>query len=268
MRIRSSIWDSSEPRITPPVLTRVAFALLVFISLQQLHPSDLPRDEEELLPPPAAVYSHGSRASKKVALTIDDCWIADEPLFALLEEYGITCSMFIPGIVVDRRSEWVAEYSRKGFEICNHTYRHTVLTTVSIEKARKEILQAEAAIRRVTGTRHPYFRPPKGQYSPQLLGLLKQLGYTVIMWENDVLGYWPEDPIATQFDYIRSHKRNGNIILVHPGENLRSYEVLKVIIPEMIEEGYEFVTISELLAEVEREKTSAAVRAALRTLLP
>ncbi len=268
MQIRSSIWGSSGPKIMPSFLMRTAFALLLILCSEQLHPADLPHDRAAHGAPRAAVYTHGSRTSKKVALTIDDCWIDDEPLFDLLAEYGIVCTMFIPGIVIDRRSEWAAEYSRKGFEICNHTYHHVVLTTVSIEKARTEILQAEAAIRRVTGTRHPYFRPPKGQYSPQLLALLGELGYTVIMWENDVLGYWPEDPISTQFDYIRTHKRSGNIILVHPGESLRGCEVLKVIIPEMLDEGYEFVTVSELLADMEKEETERVREEALRVFIP
>ena len=204
---------------------------------------------------PPEIYRHGSRLSKKVALTIDDGWVEDEDLLDLLAEYGIKCTVFVPGKVLAERPEWVKRLSGRGFEVANHTYSHRLLTGMTDAEIESDVLRAQAVITRLTGKTYPYIRPSGGAVDERVLRVLARLGYIVVMWENDVLGYWKDRPIETQFKYIRDHRAGGNIILSHFGSALRTTRVLRVIIPEMIADGYEFVTITELFREMKSLET-------------
>ncbi len=199
---------------------------------------------------PPEIYRHGSRSSKKVALTIDDGWVEDGALLDLLAGYGIVCTVFIPGKVLAERPAWVKSLSDRGFEVANHTYSHRLLTHMTDAEIEADVRRAQSLITRITGKIYPYLRPSGGAVDDRVLKVLAQLGYIVVMWENDVLGYWKDRPIETQLSYIRTHRANGNIILCHFGSALRTTEVLRIVIPEMLAEGYEFVTITELLREM------------------
>lgn len=196
------------------------------------------------------IYRHGSRLSRKVALTIDDGWAEDQALLDLLENYGIICTVFLPGKVIEQRPAWVRKLSDMGFEVANHTYSHRLLTHMTDAEIEADVKKAQTLITRLTGRTYPYLRPSGGAVDDRVARVLAGLGYYIIMWDNDVLGYWKDRSIETQFKYIRERRANGNIILSHFGAALRTTEVLGVIIPEMQAEGYEFVTISELLREL------------------
>ncbi|GEM_PF-1361187 len=204
---------------------------------------------------PPEIYRHGSRSSRKVALTIDDGWVEDRELLDILDMYGIRCTVFLPGKVVAARPAWVKSLSDRGFEVANHSYSHRLLTYMSDAEIEDDVGKAQKIITRVTGRTYPYFRPSGGAVDERVLRVLARMGYIVIMWENDVLGYWKDRPMETQLAYIRAHRANGNIILSHFGSALRTAQVLRIIIPEMLAEGYQFVTVTELLQEM---KTSGA----------
>ena len=201
--------------------------------------------------PPRVIYS-GHRASKKVALTLDDGWVDDEPLLELLLSYNIKCTVFIPGRVAAARPEFVRKLDSYGFEVCNHTYSHSFLTRLSDDQIRKELNKAQTELFSLTGKSYPYMRPPGGNCDARIASIAAEEGYMVILWDNDVQGYRDNQTVEDQLKYLRFFKKPGNIILAHFGASLHTYEVLKILIPEMLEEGYEFVTITELLEEEER----------------
>ncbi len=226
-----------------------AFQLLVIFSCGSVLADEAkktaPSGEEQLVS--SIVYYNGPRDVKKIALTIDDGWVDDKPLLELLSSYGITCTVFIPGVVAEKRPEFVRSLDALGFEVCNHSYSHRVLTELSEAEILKDIRDGQAAITKITGKRFPYFRPSGGKINAKVLSAAASEGYKVILWDNDVLGYWPERPIETQLAYLREHAQSGNIILSHFGAKLRTCEVLKVFLPEYVKKGYSFVTVTELL---------------------
>ena len=193
------------------------------------------------------VIANGDRTVKKVALTLDDGWVEDEALLALLKKYRIRCTVFIPGRVAALRPQWIKKLDKEGFEVANHSYSHRTLTALSDEELSKDVLAGQALITKLTGKTYPYFRPPAGAVNDRVLRVLADLGYKVILWDNDVLGYLKGGTASSQLANLRTYKKNGNIILAHFGSALRTAEVLKTFIPEMLAEGYEFVTVTELL---------------------
>lgn len=202
---------------------------------------------DSLKPVKPSVYFNGNRKEKKIALTLDDGWVEDQQLLDLLVEYKIKCTVFVPGKVVKKRPQWIKKLDSMGFEVCSHTYSHHWISRMSDKQLINELRATQKAIYSVTGKNYPYFRPPAGKYTKGNLKTIAREGYYLILWDNDLKGYNQSDSVDSQINYFRKFKKNGNIILGHFGKRLRTYQVLKVIIPEMIKEGYRFVTITELL---------------------
>ncbi len=201
-----------------------------------------------------ALISHGRRDCKKIALTIDDGWVPDEALLDFLEERGIRCTVFIPGKIIASRPDWIGRMDRMGFEICSHGYSHKLLPFLTEEEQEGEIGDTEREIRRLTGKAPKYLRPSGGRLDGPhpTLPVLRRLGYTAVLWENDVRGYSGAEPIENQLDWLWDHLQPGNIILSHFGESLHTRRVLEIWIPQVQALGYEFVTLSELAGDLER----------------
>jgi peptidoglycan-N-acetylglucosamine deacetylase len=201
-----------------------------------------------------SVIFHGRRDSRKIALTIDDGWVPDGELLDFLEEQGVRCTVFIPGKIIAMRPEWIRRMDRMGFEICSHGYSHRLLPFLSAEEQEGEIRRTEALIREITGKSSPLIRPSGGRLDgPEpTLPILRDLGYTAVLWENDVRGYSKHDPLDSQLEWLWDHLQPGNIILSHFGESLHTRQVLEIWIPQVRARGYEFVTVSELMGDLEK----------------
>jgi peptidoglycan-N-acetylglucosamine deacetylase len=201
---------------------------------------------------PAVIY-HGRRDRKKIALTIDDGWVPDYELLELLEELDVRCTVFIPGKLIYARPEWIKYMKERGFEICCHGYSHKLLPFLSEEEQEEEIRETWEAISDIADGGPLLVRPSGGRLDGPhpSLPILRQLGYTVILWDNDVRGYNKSDTVDSQLDWLWEHLQPGNIILSHFGDVLNTKEVLSRWIPMVREEGYEFVLVSELLEDME-----------------
>ena len=212
----------------------------------------------KLIPMEKRVIRNGSRMEKKIAITIDDGWVDDEPLLDLLTAHGIRCTVFIPGKVAEERVGFVKKLDELGFEVCNHTYSHLVLTPLNDEEVIQDIRMGQEKLTEITGKIYPYFRPSGGLYDERVGNLIAAEGYYIILWDNDVMGYKEEQTLEDQLDYLRSHTENGNIILSHFGSKLRTRRVLEIFIPEMLAKGYEFVTVTDLIRSIEVKGRLAA----------
>jgi peptidoglycan/xylan/chitin deacetylase (PgdA/CDA1 family) len=190
---------------------------------------------------------HGSREHKRVALTIDDGWVDDPELLALLDHYQIPCTVFIPGRVAESRPDFVMKLAERGYEICNHTYTHRWLTRLTDDEIRQEFRKNQELLYQLTGQKHPYIRPPAGNWDRRVARIAAEEGYSLVLWDNDAMGYRDDQTKEDQLTLLRKHKRNGNIILCHFGSKLRTAEVMAILIPEMLAEGYTFVTLTDLL---------------------
>ena len=74
-------------------------------------------------------------------------------------------------------------------------------------------------------------------------------GYDIIYWSIDTLDWAHKSPEEIA-DKVLGNVKSGDIILMHDyiGKNSPTPEALEIIIPKLIERGFEFVTVSELIA--------------------
>src|SRR5207249_8931587 len=144
----------------------------------------------------------------------------------------------------------------EGHVIGNHTFTHPLLTLQSAARIRKEIRDCGEALTDAVGDHSNLFRPPWGGRRPGVFRLVRQLGLEPIMW--NVTGY---DWNAPSADYIEQKVtgriRGGDVVLLHDGGHLdfgadrsKTVEVVERVILRYKAEGYEFVTVPEMMARM------------------
>ncbi len=192
------------------------------------------------------VYSV-SRDDKKIALTIDAAWEDDKTPFILeqLDQAGIKATFYLCGFWVDKYPEHVKTIFAKGHELGNHTDTHPHMSRIDATKIQKELTALDDKMEKLTGQRCKTFRAPFGEYNDLVINTTETMGYTPVQWDIDTID-WKDRNTQTILDSVIPKLHAGAIILCHNnGYNIEEY--LPQLIAAAKEQGYEFVTVSELL---------------------
>ncbi len=198
------------------------------------------------------IFSGTTACGKKIALTFDD---GPHPrktpkILDILDKFGVKATFFIIGENAEYYPEIVAEEAARGHELANHSYSHAKLSVLTEAEIRAEIERADAAIKKASGITPRLFRPPEGAYSANIVKTANELGKNTIIWTVDTLD-WAKSPRDTIVENVKTSVTSGSIILFHDFTNKDTHtaEAHEILIPYLQEQGYEFVTVSELLAE-------------------
>ncbi|MEW6572697.1 MAG: polysaccharide deacetylase family sporulation protein PdaB [Bacillota bacterium] len=186
---------------------------------------------------------------KAVALTFDISWgtVTPGPVLDILKKENVHCTFFLSGPWVKKYPEIAKRIDADGHEIASHGYRHINLSQLSKEAVKNEILQAHNIIVSVTGKEPRYIRTPNGDWDSKVVKAAQEVGYTVIQWEVDSLD-WKNPGVETIIKRVTTLVRPGSIVLLHASDSCKQTDdALPVILRQLREEGYELVTLSELL---------------------
>jgi polysaccharide deacetylase family sporulation protein PdaB len=199
---------------------------------------------------PLGVYHNHVNADNKIALTFDD---GPHPRYTreildILDEYHIPATFFFVGENVSYYSDTAREVAKRGHEIGNHTYSHPCASKQSEKALREELAKCDDIIKSVTGITPKLFRPPQGSWNQRVYDIARERDYSVILWDLDTLD-WAKTPSDKIAKYILENAKSGNIILMHDYHSggCTTTDALRMFIPNLIEEGYQFVTVSELI---------------------
>ncbi|OAX46523.1 Peptidoglycan-N-acetylglucosamine deacetylase [Paenibacillus sp. AD87] len=81
----------------------------------------------------------------------------------------------------------------------------------------------------------------------RVLQVASSLNYQVVQWDTDSQD-WKNPGVQTIVDRVVSKAHPGDIVLLHASDSSKqTHEALPVIIDKLKNQGYEFVTVSELL---------------------
>ena len=189
---------------------------------------------------------------KIVALTFDDGPHKKytDKILAILKMNDIKATFFVVGKNVEAYPEVVKATYAGGHVIGNHTYSHYYLSDLSGDKIEEELTKANQIINKVIGVSPFLFRPPYASCSAKSVRVTKRLDLKTIVWAAAAAEYYPDrtssEKIAAE---IVKLVKPGAIILLHDGGGNRekSVEALPIIITALRSQGYEFVTVPELL---------------------
>lgn len=191
---------------------------------------------------------------KLVALTFDDGPndVVTPQILKILEKYDIKATFFMLAKSAEKYPEIAKLVAEQGHEIANHTISHPNLNEVKKGRIKKEILQAQAKIEEITGEKPTLFRPPYGEYNKTVLQTAKKSEQKVIMWSVDTYD-WRLKNRKKIVKEIKKQTVPGSIILMHDVHQTTA-DSLEAIIKQLQKSGYEFVTVSELLEQIEPNK--------------
>jgi len=195
---------------------------------------------------------------KLIALTFDGGGNADgiEKILKTLSKNSIRLTFFLTGKFVEKFPDEVEEIKKSGGEIANHTYSHKNFIQLNSEEATGEINQMKTVAEKMGMALAPFFRFPYGAYKKEGIALVNGLGYIAVRWTVDSLGWQGKrDGREARFvtDRVVEKAAQGGIVLMHLGSaadgSTFDADALPGIIATLKEQGYQFVTLSELFTE-------------------
>ncbi len=184
---------------------------------------------------------------KKIAITFDAAWSAEDTdeLIEILKKHKAKATIFAVGDWVDKNPEAVKKFHKNAHEMANHSNTHAAFSKISREEIKKEILDCNKKIEEITGVSPKLVRAPSGDYDNKSIEVAESLNMKMIQWDCDSLD-WKLLSVEEMYSRITSKVQNGSIILFHNGiEN--TPKALDKILSKLEKDGYEFVTVSELI---------------------
>ena len=181
-----------------------------------------------------------------IALTFDDGpnTTTTKMVLEVLEKYQVRASFFVVGNSINEESGKIMKMAHDyGHEINNHSRTHGYMNQMTTEEIQAEIKHVDDLVEQITGEKTKFFRPPYIAVNTTLHDAV-DIPFICGVGCND----WdPAVDVETRVSETIRQVQDGVIILLHDSEgNLKTVEALDKIIPQLLEEGYQFATVSEL----------------------
>lgn len=221
----------------------------------------------------------GPKDRHVVALTYDD---GPNPpytneLLGVLSAERVHATFFVVGRAVAAYPQVVRQERLDGDAIGNHTWSHEHLVLDDAKALRTTLERTDRAIYAAAGVHPRIMRPPFGGRDWLVIGEVRKLGYTPVMWSVPLPKDWEYPPARVIAARVLRYATDGAIIALHDGnEGIlckkrhlsprvcdRSADVgaTKLIVEALKRRGYRFVTIPELLNLNAKDATRTDARA-------
>lgn len=202
--------------------------------------------EKKTVEIPSVYHERGIDPSKKmVAFTFDD-GPHDENTLAIakvLESHNGQGTFFMVGNRIEGREDILNRLLDGGHQIASHSYSHPNLNALPISEVTEELTKTEKAIRDATGIKNKIMvRPPYGNANETVLN---GTDVTFVNWSVDSEDWLSRDPHSI-CSMIDKYSFDGSIILLHDIYET-SYKGFNCAIEKLKAQGYEFVTVDELI---------------------
>lgn len=183
---------------------------------------------------------------KTVALTFDDGPNAEytETLLDELRKRDVQATFFLLGKEAEKEPELVRQMKEDGHNIGNHSYEHVNLQNLSNEAAIEQVTKTNEVIYEITGEYPIFIRPPFGSWKSNLD---YETDMIEVLWDVDPLD-WNTHNAEAVAERVIDKVQDNDIILLHDASE-SSVEAAVKIVDELQKQGYEFVTVEELLFE-------------------
>ena len=201
------------------------------VSEQAEKKSDLEQEEE--LPP-------------RVALTFDDGphRIYTKNLLDGLRERGVKATFFVVGENIPGNEDLIRQMEADGHLIGNHTYDHADISKLSDEENCRELQKTSDLVKEITGHGTAYVRPPFGNWKDTMDCRVTMIS---VKWTIDTLD-WKSKNVTEIIGKVMQQISDHDIILMHDYYET-SVEAALQIVDRLQQEGYEFVTVEDLILE-------------------
>lgn len=179
-----------------------------------------------------------------IALTFDDGpgKRTGELLEALATNHA-HATFFMQGKNVPKYPNEVKRMKEIGCELGSHSFDHPDLSKMDAAGIRDQIDRTNQNLKDAAGQPASVLRPPYGAIGSTLKSVA---GLPLILWNIDTLD-WKTRNAQMTIDNVMQKVKDGDIVLMHD-IHTESVDAAIVLIPKLIEAGYQLVTVSELAA--------------------
>ena len=179
-----------------------------------------------------------------VALTFDDgpSGRYTRRLLNGLEARDVKATFLLCGYRLEIYQSLAQRIFESGHEIGLHGYTHRDMTTLSKQELLKEIEDTKKLLPR--GCEPVFLRPPGGSESKLVEQVARSAGVSILHWSVDPRDWAVHDAGAVETAVI-SQVQDGDVILLHDLSH-SSVDAALAIIDRLQEDGFEFVTVSQL----------------------
>lgn len=184
------------------------------------------------------------KESKMVAMTFDDGpGSYTQDLLDTLEESGAKATFFMLGERIDEAGgQNIERMQTLGCELGNHSYSHPNLTNLDTEEIKDQFDKTDNLIAQyASGEAATVARTP---YGAQDVDVTMTINKPCIYWNLDTED-WNTRDVQSNIEAVLNNVSDGSIVLMHDIHQ-ETVESCKTIIPKLIEQGYQLVTVSEL----------------------
>jgi len=190
---------------------------------------------------------------KKVALTLDISWGEKQlpKVLGVLADRGTKATFFISSPWAVRHPDFVQAITMGGHEVGTHGHKHINLSQYDLDTVRDNIGKSIDIVESMVGTRPKFFRPPNGDYDDVVVDVARELGAETVIWSIDSLD-WKNPGVGYMVTRIKKELFPGAILLFHASDSAeQTHEALPVVLQTLAEEGYQVLTLGELLEQHE-----------------
>lgn len=158
-----------------------------------------------------------------------------------LKQKGVKAMFFVTYDFAKDNPKLIERIINEGHILGNHTYRHYTMDEVSLTVAREEVNLLHQYIKDNYNYTMSYFRFPKGEFSPQVLALVQELGYKSVFWSYAYADWDPEKQMdeTKAFTQICESTHPGEILLLHAVSKTNAV-ILGRVIDDIQKQGYSF----------------------------
>ena len=192
---------------------------------------------------------------KLVALTFDDGPYSPftQNLLAVLEEKQIKATFFVVGNNASKYPEVVRLIAGHGHEVALHAGEHKDFLKLNGLELAGNISSGKKVLEELTGKSVKYMRPPHGFRDWAVMEEASRAGLKVVNW-SVIPRDWTNPGAQVIADRVCKDVFPGAIVLLHDGDapsqtarRKQTVEATAIIIDELRKQGYNFVTVSQLL---------------------
>lgn len=182
----------------------------------------------------------------RVALTFDDGphRIYTRNLLDGLRERGVKATFFVVGENIPGNEDLIRQMEADGHLIGNHTYNHADISKLSDEENCRELQKTSDLVKEITGHGTAYVRPPFGNWKDTMDCRVTMIS---VKWTIDTLD-WKSKNVTEIIGKVMQQISDHDIILMHDYYET-SVEAALQIVDRLQQEGYEFVTVEDLILE-------------------
>lgn len=232
----------TKQSITVGLMLVLSAALVAAGVSQQVQTVQTAKTQERKLP----VYCVDTN-EKKVAITFDAAWGAEDTdeLLSILSQYDAKATVFAVGDWARKYPDAVKAFYNAGHTIGNHSDSHKAYSKLSLDEITDDIEKCNAQIEKCIGEKPKLLRAPSGDYTNDVITAAEGLSMQTVQWSVDSLD-WQGLEVAEMVSRVTGAATNGSIILFH-NDVKNTPEALRQCLKILSEQGYQFVTVEELL---------------------